>query len=57
MSEKELRAWMNKMATKLMNSLRRQGVDITHKQAFDAFSDLTVGEVTELVAEQKKKAA
>ena len=57
MTELELRTWTNKMANKLMSSLKRQGVEITHKQAFDAFSDLTVGDVIKLVAEQEKQAA
>ena len=56
MSEQELRAWINKMATKLMSSLKNQGVEVTHAQALNAFSDLTVGDVMKLVEEQNKAA-
>ena len=56
MSEKQLRDWLNAMATKLVISLKKQEIDITHKQALAALSDLTVGEVEELITEQKKAA-
>lgn len=53
MSEADLRNWVGMMATRLQSTLAKQGVEISHEQAFNALRDtLTVGDVLTYISEQ-----